>query len=196
MNSPISAMPYKPEYAVPLTQWWVSAVVVDLNLCPFAASVVKKASIRYSVCDGDKPDAIIQAFLAELDLIQSKPEEELETTLLIAPHTLQDFDQYLDTLDILQSLLDRSGLGGEFQLASFHPHYQFDGVDEHDITNWTNRAPFPSFHILREGMMSRVLQHYKSPEEIPERNMALMQQLGAKGLIEAYPPFAEYIPQA
>lgn len=192
MNTPVSALPYSPEFAIPLTEWWVKAIVIDLNLCPFASAVVKKATIRYAVCEGDKADAVVQAFLAELDLIQSQPENELATTLLIAPNMLHDFEQYLDTLDILQSLLERSGLGSEFQLASFHPQYQFDGVAENDVTNWTNRAPFPSFHLLREGMMTRLLQNYANPDDIPERNIALMQELGPEGLIDVYPPFSEY----
>jgi len=192
MNSPISSIPYSPEFAVPLTEWWVKAVVIDLNLCPFASSVVKKATIRYALCEGDRADSVVQSFLAELDLIQSQPEQALSTTLLVAPNALADFDQYLDTLDIVQSLLERSGLGGEFQIASFHPQYQFDGVSSDDVTNWTNRAPFPCFHLLREGMMTRVLKSYANSDDIPEHNIALMQTLGRQGLIDAYPPFAEY----
>lgn len=186
---------YVPENAEPLTRLWVETMVVGLNLCPFAAPVVKNATIRYSVCDGNTTEAVIQAFLAELDRIQASEEDELSTTLLITPYALNDFEQYLDALDMLQTLLDRSGLGGVFQLASFHPQYQFNGVPEQDISNWTNRSPFPCFHLIREGMMSRVLMNYGDPDQIPERNMAMMKKLGREGLIEKYPPYADYIPQ-
>lgn len=186
---------YTPENAVILTRQWVEAIVVGLNLCPFAAPVVKNATIHYALCEGRNAETVIQAFLAELDRIQSSPEDELATTLLITPYALEEFEQYLDTLDILQSLLERSGLSGVLQLASFHPHYQFAGVPEQDITNWTNRSPFPCFHLIREGMMSRVLMNYGSPDQIPERNMALMRELGRDGMIEKYPPYADYIPQ-
>lgn len=182
-----------PENAEALTQAWVDAMVVGMNLCPFAAPVVKQATIHYAIEMGDKDDAVIQAFLAELDRIQASEEDELATTLLVTPNALPDFEQYLDMLDILQGLLDRSGLGGVFQLASFHPNYQFAGVEPDDITNWTNRSPFPSFHLIREGMMSRVLMSYGDPDEIPERNMAMMRELGREGLIERFPPFADYI---
>ena len=91
-----------------------------------------------------------------------------------------------------QSALESAGLEGVFQLASFHPQYCFAGVDPDDITNWTNRAPFPTIHIIREGQMSRVLVHYKTPEEIPERNMALMEKLGREGLIERFSPLGIY----
>jgi hypothetical protein len=185
---------YTPENAVALTRQWVEAIVVGLNLCPFAAPVVNNATIHYALCEGHSAEAVIQAFLAELDRIQSSPEDELATTLLITPYALEDFEQYLDTLDILQGLLERSGLGGILQLASFHPLYRFAGVPEQDITNWTNRSPFPCFHIIREGMMSRVLMGYDNPEQIPERNMALMRELGREGMIAKYPPYADYIP--
>lgn len=184
---------YSPENAKALTEAWVDAMVVGMNLCPFAAPVVKQATIHYAIEMGEKDDAIIQAFLAELDRIQASEEDELATTLLVAPNALKEFDQYLDMLDILQGLLDRSGLGGVFQLASFHPNYQFAGVEPDDITNWTNRSPYPAFHLIREGMMSRVLMNYGNPDDIPERNMTLMRELGREGLIERFPPFADYI---
>ena len=190
-----STFPYCPENAEALTRQWVEAIVVGLNLCPFAAPVVKQATIHYAVCEEAKDEAVIQAFLAELDRIQASEEDELATTLLIAPNALADFEQYLDMLDILQGLLDRSGLGGVFQLASFHPQYQFAGVPEDDITNWTNRSPFPCFHLIREGMMTRVLMNFGDPDQIPERNIALLKELGRTGLIDKYPPFAEYITQ-
>ncbi len=187
------SLKYCPENAEALTRQWVESMVVGLNLCPFAAPVVKQATIHYAVEEGDKDEAVIQAFLAELDRIQASEEDELATTLLVTPNALPEFEQYLDMLDILQGLLDRSGLGGVFQLASFHPNYQFAGVSANDITNWTNRSPFPCFHLIREGMMTRVLMNYGDPDEIPERNMTLMQELGREGLIERYPPYADYI---
>ncbi len=186
---------YIPENAEALTRQWVETMVVGLNLCPFAAPVVKNATIRYAVCEGNSAEAVVQAFLAELDRIQESEEDELSTSLLITPYALEDFEQYLDTLDILQMLLERSGLGGVFQLASFHPHYQFDGVDEDDISNWTNRSPYPCFHLIREGMMSRVLMNYDDPDKIPVRNIELMRELGREGLIKRYPPYADYIPE-
>ncbi|MGB0466039.1 MAG: DUF1415 domain-containing protein [Pontibacterium sp.] len=193
MNNKCS-LSYLPENAEALTRLWVDTMVVGLNLCPFAAPVVKQATLHYALCEKESAEAVTQAFLAELDRIQSAEEDELATTLLITPNALQDFDQYLDMLGMLQTLLDRSGLGGIFQLASFHPNYQFDGVPEDDITNWTNRSPFPCFHLIREGMMSRVLRNYKHPDQIPERNIQLMQSLGREGLTERYPPYADYIP--
>lgn len=183
------------EQAASLTQQWVEAMVVGLNLCPFAAPEVRNETIRYAVSGAEGIEPAVQDFLQELAHIQGQEESDLSTTLVSFTQTAQTFEEFLDLLDLCQAVLENAGLDGIFQLASFHPEYCFAGVDADDITNWTNRAPFPTIHIIREGQMSRVLVHYKNPEEIPERNMALMDKLGRKGLIERFPPLADYWPQ-
>lgn len=183
---------FPPEQAPVLTQQWVEALVVGLNLCPFAAPEVRNDTIRYAVSHSDNLDGAVQDFLAELQRIQSSEEAVLSTSLVSFTETAVTFDSFLDLLDRCQDALEEAGLEGVFQLASFHPQYCFAGVAADDISNWTNRAPFPTIHIIREGQMSRVLVHYKTPEEIPERNMALMEKLGREGLIARFPPLAEY----
>lgn len=183
---------FPPEEAPVLTQQWVEALVVGLNLCPFAAPEVRNDTIRYAVSHSDNLDGAVQDFLAELQRIQSSEEAALSTSLVSFTETAVTFDSFLDLLDRCQNALEDAGLEGVFQLASFHPQYCFAGVAADDISNWTNRAPFPTIHIIREGQMSRVLVHYKTPEEIPERNMALMEKLGREGLIARFPPLAEY----
>lgn len=192
MNKQIFSFPA--EQAQTLTQRWVEVMVVGLNLCPFAAPEVKNNAIRYAVSHAESLPLALEGFLSELDRIQSAEEAELSTTLLAFTQLADDFDDFLELLDYCQQLLEESGLDGVFQLASFHPAYCFEGVEERDITNWTNRAPFPTIHIIREGQMSRVLTHYRSPEEIPERNMQLMESLGREGLIERFPEFEKYCP--
>ncbi len=183
---------FPPEQAPVLTQQWVEALVVGLNLCPFAAPEVRNDTIRYAVSHSDSLDGAVQDFLSELQRIQSSEETVLSTSLVSFTETAVTFDSFLDLLDRCQDALEEAGLEGVFQLASFHPQYCFAGVAADDISNWTNRAPFPTIHIIREGQMSRVLVHYKTPEEIPERNMALMEKLGRDGLIARFPPLAEY----
>lgn len=194
MNQNLFAFP--PEQAKSLTQQWVEAIVVGLNLCPFAAPEVKNSTIRYADSRADALDAAAQDFLQELARIQEQPEDILSTTLICFTSIAREFEEFLDLLDLCQSLLEQAGLEGVFQLASFHPDYCFQGVAADDITNWTNRAPFPTIHIIREGQMSRVLVHFKNPQEIPERNMALMEKLGRQGLIECFPPLADYWPES
>lgn len=188
----IQKFAFPAEQAVELTQQWVEAIVVGLNLCPFAAPEVRNQSIRYVASHAASLEEATQDFLAELQIIQKSDESELSTSLVNFTDTAVEFEAFLDLLDMCQSALESAGLEGVFQLASFHPQYCFSGVDPDDITNWTNRAPFPTIHIIREGQMSRVLVHYKTPEEIPERNMALMEKLGREGLIERFSPLGIY----
>lgn len=188
----IQKFAFPAEQAVELTQQWVEAIVVGLNLCPFAAPEVRNQSIRYVASHAASLEEATQDFLAELQIIQKSDESELSTSLVNFTDTAVEFEAFLDLIDMCQSALESAGLEGVFQLASFHPQYCFSGVDPDDITNWTNRAPFPTIHIIREGQMSRVLVHYKTPEEIPERNMALMEKLGREGLIERFSPLGIY----
>ncbi len=175
-----------------LTERWVEVMVVGENLCPFAAAVLKREQLRFAVSRACSAEAVARDFLQELALIQQAPEDEIATTLLILPAALGDFYDYLDALAQCEALIAEAGLEGVFQLASFHPRYRFGGVPADDISHWTNRSPYPMFHLLREGQMSRVLQHYPDPDAIPERNIAHLRALGREGLIRLFPPFADY----
>lgn len=172
---------------------WVESIVVGLNLCPFAAPVVRHNTLRYVVSGSLSTEDLASDFLQELNLIQDADEKEIATTLLIMPRAVSDFYDYLDLLAYFEKLLEKAGLSGIFQLASFHPAYLFAGVASDDLSHWTNRSPFPMVHIIREGQMSRVLMHYDNPEEIPERNIRLLRELGREGLLKHFPPFAEFI---
>lgn len=183
------------EQAQALTAAWVDAMVIGLNLCPFAATEVRNQTVRYATSTSQGLEEAGADFLQELERIQNSPEEKISTTLICFTEYAQQFDTFLELLDLCQYLLEESGLDGVFQLASFHPEYCFEGVEPDDISNWTNRAPFPTLHIIREGQMSRVLAHYKNPDEIPLRNMQLMEDLGRDGLIKRFPPLAEYWPE-
>ena len=187
-----SHFPFPPDQARELMSAWVETIVVGMNLCPFAAPELRSRRIRYALSDSVDIPSAVQDFLDELQTIQQASEDDISTTLISFTHVASDFDDFLDMLGLCQDVLEEVGLEGVFQLASFHPRYCFEGVDETDITNWTNRAPFPTVHLIREGQMARVLTHYADPDEIPERNMALMESLGKEGLIARFPPLEKY----
>ncbi len=184
---------YSEADVIAYTRQWVETIVVGLNLCPFASPVVRKNTLRYAVSESEDVDALANDFVNELSLIQEADEKEIATTLLIMPRAVTDLYDYLDLLAYFEKLLAKAELSGVFQLASFHPAYLFAGVDADDLSHWTNRSPFPMIHIIREGQMSRVLMHYENPEEIPERNIKLLRELGREGLLKRFPPFAEFI---
>ncbi len=183
---------YTEEHVLALTQQWVERMVVGLNLCPFASPVVRHNTLRYSVSDAVETEQLAEFFLAELTLIAESDEKQIATSLLIMPYAVPDFYEYLALLDLCEGLLEEAELEGVFQLASFHPGYLFGGVPSDDISHWTNRSPFPMFHLIREDQISKVLKHYKSPDDIPERNIQLLRELGREGLLDQYPPFADY----
>lgn len=189
----ISEKIYSEADVIAYTRQWVETIVVGLNLCPFASPVVRKNTLRYAISESESIEALANDFLDELNLIQEADEKEIATTVLIMPRAVADLYDYLDLLAHFERLLDKAGLSGIFQLASFHPAYLFAGVDAADLSHWTNRSPFPMIHIIREGQMSRVLMHYENPEEIPERNIKLLRELGREGLLARFPPFAEFI---
>jgi hypothetical protein len=161
-------------------QQWVNDFVVDLNLCPFAKRELVKQRVRFVVSYADNEEALLVALQAELN--QLADNSDIETTLLIHPHTLIDFDVYNQFLDYADGLLQETQLDGVFQIASFHPNYQFGGTDIDDAENYTNRSPYPLLHILREASLDAVLETTEHTDQIPVRNIALMNEMGAARL--------------
>lgn len=182
------------EQAQALTRAWVEQMVVGLNLCPFAGPVVRAGTIRYRVSRARDEDGLLRDFLQELSDLVATPETELSTTLLITPWLLAEFDDFLDLVADAEALLEQAGVEDLFQIASFHPGYLFAGVPAEDISHWTNRAPYPTLHLIRQDEMSRALAHYRDPQQIPERNIARLRQLGRAGLLAQFPPLAAYWP--
>ncbi|KEA62420.1 hypothetical protein ADIMK_3311 [Marinobacterium lacunae] len=183
------------EQAQSLTRDWVEKMVVGLNLCPFAAPVVRAGTIRYQVSYARDEDNFLRDFLQQLSDLVETPEAELSTTLLITPWLLADFEDFLDLVEDAEALIERAGVEDLFQIATFHPGYLFDGVDEDDISHWTNRAPYPALHLIRQDEMSRALASYRDPESIPERNIARLKEMGKAGLLAQFPPLADYWPE-
>ena len=130
-------------------QRWLTDVVIGLNLCPFAARPTSQKQVRFAISDARNEEALIQDLQQELLHISQRQPTELETSLLIIPHALADFFDYNQFLNWVDKLLETEGWEGTFQVASFHPHYQFGGTEPEDAENLTNRA-YPILHIIRE----------------------------------------------
>ncbi|MBK6508598.1 MAG: DUF1415 domain-containing protein [Haliea sp.] len=161
---------------------WLREFVVGLNLCPFARPLLGAPNLRIAVCEETDSTALLRAFLGELDLLQRSTEQDIATTLLAFPNALHDFEDYLCLLEDAQDLLVGSGLEGVVQLASFHPHYQFAGEAPGAASHYSNRAPYPIIHLLREEMLSRVLMDDTDPDSIPDKNIATLDALGVDEL--------------
>ncbi len=160
------------------TQCWLDSIIIEHNICPFAKKERDKGSIRFFVDKASGLDQVLENLLSECERLDDNP--EIETTLFIMVHVAQDFNDYLELLDIANQLLIAQGYEGVYQLASFHPDYCFSGCSEDDPANYTNRSPYPSLHIIREESLEKALKHYPQPELIPERNVRYCQELGLK----------------
>jgi hypothetical protein len=159
---------------------WLEKVVIGLNFCPFAKKEFERQSIRYCLDESESQADSLSSLIEELALLDSNP--DIETTLLIYPHSYAQFDDYLDWLELASSLVAQGGYKGIYQLASFHPDYCFADESPDDPANYTNRSPYPIIHILREASLSRVLNNFSDPESIPERNIVKARQLGIVAL--------------
>jgi hypothetical protein len=155
---------------------WVETVVVGLNLCPFAKRELVNDRVRFSVSEAETEEQLLADLQAELELLND--DEAVETTLLIHPGVLQDFFDYNQFLNYVDSLLVHMELEGVYQVASFHPDYQFSGTRPDDVENYTNRSPYPMLHLIREDSLERAIAGYPHPERIPERNIELLESLG------------------
>ena len=158
------------------TKAWVETMVIGLNLCPFAKQEWDNNRVRCTVSSAQTPELLLMDLENELVILCN--DMEVETTLLIHPHTLTVFEDYIAFLDTADALLEHMNLISVFQIASFHPHYCFADVDNNDVTNYTNRAPFPVLHLLREESLARAIDSHHNAQGIPEDNMALMRKMG------------------
>lgn len=158
------------------TRHWLDSVVVGLNFCPFAGRELQRQSIYFQVSNETSLEANLHLFIEEcLRLDQST---DIETSLLIFANGFEQFEDYLELVELANNLLGKQGYEGIYQVASFHPDYCFEGLTESDAANYTNRSPFPMLHLLREASLARVLEHYPDPAQIPERNISRARQLG------------------
>jgi hypothetical protein len=167
--------------ALAATRQWLERAVIGLNLCPFAKGVHLKQQIRWVESTATEPKALLQELVHELQRLAAADPAVLDTTLLVHPHVLQDFLDYNDFLDVADAAIEELGLDGVLQIASFHPQYQFEGTGEDDVENFSNRAPFPTLHLLREESIDRAVAAFPEAEAIYERNIETLQQLGAEG---------------
>ena len=170
-----------PEEIITDTQKWLEKAVIGLNLCPFAKAVHVKNQIRYVVSAATTPEALLADLIVELETLAECSAEKIETTLLIHPDTLTDFLDYNDFLDVADAAVEDLDLGGVLQVASFHPQYQFDGTAADDIDNYTNRAPYPTLHLLREESIEKAVAAYPQTDTIFEKNIETLRSLGHDG---------------
>jgi hypothetical protein len=160
------------------TRKWLERAVIGLNLCPFAKGVHVKGQIRYVVSTAQNDNDLLDDLERELKFLVETAPEDTDTTLLITPDVLTDFDEFTNFLDLVEVVLRTHGLGGVLQVASFHPDYVFADAEADDIANHTNRAPYPTLHLIREASLARATAAFPDAADIYERNIETLRELG------------------
>ena len=160
---------------------WLERAVIGLNLCPFAKGVHVKGQIHYVVSQATDGRELLADLQRELEALAEISAEKRDTTLLMVPGCMEDFLDFNDFLALADELVDAMDLGGILQVASFHPQFQFEGTAVDDVTNCTNRAPYPTLHLLREDSIDRAVEVFPEAEAIFERNMEVLEELGNEG---------------
>ena len=169
------------DVAIAATTKWLERAVIGLNLCPFAKAVHAKGQIRYVVCLTDSPEALLTELIHELQFLVAADPAETDTTLLIHPNVFADFLDYNDFLEVADAAIAELKLDGVIQIASFHPQYQFADTEPDDITNFTNRSPYPTLHLLREESVTRAVAAFPDAGDIFEKNIETLERLGRVG---------------
>ncbi|HTH74942.1 MAG TPA: DUF1415 domain-containing protein [Trinickia sp.] len=180
-HAPDPPEPIDQEAVLAATRHWLVRAVIGLNLCPFAKSVHTKDQIRYVVSETSDVEGMLSALETELRMLVDADPESIDTTLLIFPLAFADFLEFNDMLFFAERLLAQMRLEGELQIASFHPNYQFADTEPGDVENYTNRAPYPILHLLRESSVERATQAFPDAADIYERNQETMRRLGHEG---------------
>ena len=161
---------------------WIERVVVGLNLCPFARAPLEGGRLRVTVTACEDPRELLTVVDDELDTLLGHHLAELETTLIVHPKCLVDFDEYNDFLDAAEHLLDVRQLAGTVQIASFHPDYRFADSPPDDLANYTNRSPYPMLHLLREASVAKAVDSHPDIEGVPAANIAKLRAMSIEQL--------------
>lgn len=163
------------------TRHWLARAVIGLNLCPFAKSVYVKEQVRYAISEATTLEDALADLETELRALEAADPQRIDTTLLIFPRVFADFVDYNDALFFADRLVQQLRLGGVLQIASFHPAYRFEGSEADDIENYTNRAPYPMLHLLREDSIARAVDAFPDASAIYEKNQQMLRRLGHDG---------------
>lgn len=174
------ALPEDAPYIAATTRW-LERAVIGLNLCPFARAPYVQRKLRLRVSHAHDNDALLDDLCGELQSLNALTPDECETGLLIHPFVLNDFLDYNDFLDVADAAVETLGLEGIWQVASFHPNYQFADSAADAIENFSNRSPYPTLHLLREASVERAMDSMTDTDSIYRHNIETLQRLGKDG---------------
>lgn len=160
--------------------YWFENAVLGLDLCPFAKAPYRNNAIEFQLSDARSDEELLTDLY--LSLKQLDEHLNIETMLLISPYHLVRFTDFNQFLSLAEHFLEQEGWSGIYQLASFHPDYQFSGTDLDDRGNWSNRSPYPILHLIREVSISRALKTFSNIDDVPRRNIEILKNLSEQNM--------------
>jgi uncharacterized protein len=155
---------------------WIQSFIIKYNICPFAKHTVNQETITIDIVQPNNLEQALETLMSTL--VRMDKDTKIETVLLLFPYSFSTFDDYLEYVSLAEELLSLSGYEGIYQLATFHPNYCFADVLATDVSNYTNRSPYPMLHILRESSIEKAIDYYGDTSQIPDNNIATMYKLG------------------
>ena len=182
------------------TVQWLENFIIAENVCPFAKNVrQEEKSMKIVVCEHENIELVLEDFIGELrQIAYDSNEEGITKTVLfvISPKCefVNDFDNFLDFANIIddaalqngdargESVLDQLDLRGKVQVVSFHPDFIFSEEKLGDPGAFTNRAPYPLLHILREKDVTEAVNSHPNVRGIPKANVERMREIGNESL--------------
>lgn len=173
---------FLPNESIAAIEHWLDVMVIGQNLCPFANAARRRGLVSIVVADSGRVEDCLQQLSDEAHRLAQDSDER--TTLLVLSRGFENFDDYLDLLALAEALFEDLEFDGILQIASFHPQYQFEGCDSDDVSNWTNRAPLPILHLLKEDSVEKAVDSHPDPDSIPQRNIERLDALGMAGVLK------------
>lgn len=167
---------YSDQHVISQCKQWLDKIIIELNFCPFAKKEFVNNTIAYPIARNVDIELALIELVNQCQYLDQHP--DISTALLIFPENFSYFEDYLDLVELAEPLIFKQGYEGTYQIATFHPDYYFDGVDEDDVSNYTNRSPFPLLHIIREADLERAVKAHPDPEGIPDKNIQVCHKKG------------------
>ena len=177
------------------TMKWVDEFIVAKDVCPFARApreAVDPRGLDVHVIHGDASlESVVESVVSRaLELQTSIADARFnrrggKTSLVVAPECVElaSFDAFLDVMHVCEGVFADVGLEGDVQVVGFHPEYKFHGEEATDAAAFTNRSPYPMFHLLRECDVARASGE-SDIGELLDRNASMLREIGSSRLTE------------
>ena len=173
------------------TKLWIEMMVIGLGLCPFASKVVVNNEIKFTSTKSSDLQSLTALMMQHAEHILDNDTSDT-TAIITIEKGLDSFTEYLDVIHLLEDHLHAVNLDSDVQIASFHPEYQFADTQPSDITNFTNRSPYPLIHILRCDDVAAAIENHPDIKSVPVHNMNKLTEVGKEGLASIYSIFAKH----